>query len=506
MIKERNVVIKKPLGKFRVALVYPSKYSEGMANLGLHIIYDLLNSIEDIYCERFFLGYARSLETGSEIKDFNLIVFSWQFELDALNILKFLKECGIPINRKERKEFILVGGPCTVNPAPLEKFIDAFYIGEAEVSILKFIEIFRELESPKEEVEALSEVGGIYLPEIENRVRRVYLKDLDSFYPVTQIMSEASVYNEAFLMEISRGCSRGCRFCMGGYIFRPRRERSPEKLKEILEMGVKLNKPKRIVLLGASVTDYSNIHELSRMISESKVEVSVPSMRVDALTKDFIGALADTGQRSLTIAPESCRILRFAMNKPIKDEHIYRAARYTAEAGLKNIKMYFIVGMPDEREEHMLEIAGMVKKIKADTGLKIKMSVNPLVPKPHSAMEWAPFVDRKSYSEKLRLLKKELKGKAEVKSESYRLSSLQTIIAMGDYSLGDVLERVYMEQNLNSWKRAFKELGMSFDSYLGERSTDEPLPWDKIDTLVKKDFLIKEYTRYHNLLGEVSGA
>ncbi len=503
MIKERNVVKKNPLGKFRAALVYPSEYKAGMSNLGVQIIYDLLNAQEDIYCERFFLGYDRSLETGSRLKDFHLIMFSWQFELDAQNILKILSDSNIPLRREDRKQFIIVGGPCAVNPEPLSRFVDAFYIGEAEVSLLKFIEIFRELENPKEEIEALSEVDGIYLPALENKVKRVYLKKLDESYPVTQVISEASAYGEAFLVEVSRGCSRGCRFCMGGYIFRPRRERSLQSLRNILEEGLRINQPRRVVLLGASVTDYSRLDELSRLISEARVEVSVPSLRADSLTEEFLEALARTGQRSLTIAPESCQSLRFSMNKAIPDEQIFKAARYAAKAGLKNLKMYFIFGFPGEREDHIIEAAKLVSKIKAETGLRIKISVNPLVPKPHSAMQWAPFVDKKSYSQKLKLFKKELKGKAEVKSESHRLSILQTIIARGDERLGDVLERVYEEQSLNSWKRAFKNLGMSFEDYLGERDTAEPFAWDKIDTLVRKDFLIKEYNKYFQ--DEVSG-
>lgn len=488
-------------GRLRVALVYPNEYRAGMANLGLHIIYDLLNSLPYAYCERFFYGYSRSLETGTALKAFDLILFSWQFELDALNMLSMLSRAGIPLRREGREEFVMVGGPCAVNPSPLEGYVDAFFIGEAEEKLVEFVALFKKLSRPKQEVEALA-MEGTYLPQLRNRARRVFVRDLDAYYPTAQVMSPASTYGEAFLLEVSRGCSRGCRFCMGGYIFRPRRERSLERIEGIVEEGMRLNAPQRVVLLGASVTDYSRLEGLSSLMAGWGKRVSVPSLRAESVTYNFLETLASLGQKSITIAPENCFMLRKALNKPTPDTRILEVARKARRAGIKNLKMYFILGLPGEEEGHIEEIASLVKDIKGESGLRLRVSVNPLVPKPHSAMQWAPLVDGERYRARVKELRRELQGVAEVRAESHRLSLFQTLISRGDKRIGRVLEEVGESRSLSTWKRAMKRHNLSFEGYTGEKAIDT-LPWDKIDTRINPSFLSREYKKYYQ--SEISG-
>ncbi|MBU2560454.1 radical SAM protein, partial [archaeon] len=215
---ERNVVFKDFRDKIRVALVYPNMYRAGMSNLGFQTLYRLFNDMENVYCERFFLDFEHSLETNSKLKDFDLIAFSWQFELDAMNILEILQRSGIPIRREDRNVMVIAGGPCTVNPYPLKKFIDIFFIGEAERNLQQFMDNF----VAGAGVEEFARIEGLYVSKIDNPTKRAYMKNMDDYYPTLQIMSPEAAFGDAFLLEILRGCPRGCRFCVTGFTTRPR--------------------------------------------------------------------------------------------------------------------------------------------------------------------------------------------------------------------------------------------------------------------------------------------
>ena len=496
IVKERNAVVKSIRGRLRVALVFPSHYRAGIANLGMQVLYDLLNSQEDIYAERFYLDVERSVETRSPLRDFDVIAFSWQFELDALNMLQILRRSGIGIRRERREQVVIAGGPCAVNPSPLERFVDAFFIGEAEAGVLEVIEALRGRKKG-EALEELAQLSYVYVPGVNEGARRVYMRDLDAYFPSAQVLSEAGAFGESLLVEVARGCARGCRFCMGGYIFRPRRERSLARLEEILIQGVEASKPERIALLGASVTDHSRIDELSELLAQINLEIAAPSLRADTLTESFARALARSGQRSITLAPEACEQLRFAANKHMSNPQILAAARLAKEAGIKNLKLYYILGFPGETEEHIKALAEEVREIKRETGLSLRLSVNPLVPKPHTAMQWFPFPEPGSLRMKLRMLRRALAGVARVEGESIKGAMLQAVIARGDSRLGEVLERaLHHGGGFSAWRRAFKEVGLSMRGYLAERKPQERLPWEKIDVLVSRGYLQEEYRRF----------
>lgn len=494
---ERNVVIKNPWGKLRVALVYPNLYTVGMSNLGYQLLYDLLNAREDIYCERFFYDYNRSLETNSKLGSFDVIAFSWQFELDALNILKILYRNSIPLRRHERKQLVVIGGPCAVNPYPLRRVADLFYIGEAEVNLLPLLD---EWSRDKDSWESLKDVKGIYVSELDNSTERVYYKDLDSYHPIAQIMSPGAALGESFLLEASRGCSFGCRFCMGGYIFRPRRERSFHRLREIVEEGIRVNAPKKISVLGASVSDYSWAEELIDYLAEKKLELSIPSLRAGSLTRRIVEALVKSGQRSLTLAPESSQRLRYAANKRMTDTEITEAVNLAFNAGIKNIKLYFMIGLPGETDEDLREIINLVKGFKG----RVKLSINPFVPKPHTPYQWTAFEDPAVLKKRMKLLRRELKRCA---FEDLKESLLQATIARGDDALGEVMiKAVQYGGGLGGVRRAFKEKGFELYHYVKQRDPEEEFPWDKIDVGTRKKTLNREYSRAFKELAPCCGS
>ena len=494
---ERNVVFKDFRGKIRVALVYPNLYVAGMSNLGLQTLYRLFNGIDNVYCERFFLDFEKSLETGSKLADFDLIAFSWQFELDAMNILEMLHRSGIPLRRDDRDKMVVVGGPCAVNPYPLRDFIDVFFIGEAEANLMPFMEVF----SREATAEAFADIEGLYVSKLDNPTRRAYPKNLDDYYPVVQIMSPKAAFGEAFLLEVLRGCSRGCRFCLTGFTTRPQRERSLGKLKEIIDEGITANRPKKILLIGPNVSDHSRIEELLEFLSEKGLEVSVPSLRADTLTKGILDSLVRTGQRSITLAPESTQRLRYLMNKHIKDEQFIDAAKTAFNSGIKNIKLYFMIGNPTETKEDIEELVSFVKRLKGEAKGKFRLSINPLIPKPHTPYQWLEFGPIASLKEKTKIIKK---AGVPIEVENFKEAFLQATIALGDERLSGIMERAYFHGNgIGAFRRAFKEEGVAFDHYIREKDLDAPLPWDGIDVGIRKSSLKREYEK--SFRGETSG-
>lgn len=492
-MKERNAVIKDWRGKLRVALVYPNLYRAGMANLGMHVLYDLLNSIEDCYCERFFLDFERSLETGSPLRDFDIIAFSWQFELDALNMLKILKRGEIPAGREERKgkPLVIVGGPCAVNPLPLANFADVFLIGEAEGVIFEFIEKYRE-----GGLESLAGMGPLYLPGIKETAVRAYSSNLDDYHPTTQVMSPGASFGESLLVEVCRGCNRGCRFCMGGYIFRPRRERGLDNLVQIIEEGIEQSRPKKIALIGASASDHSEMDALCEFLGETGLGISMPSVRADTLTRSLVKTIVKSGQRSLTIAPESNQRVRGLMGKRMDDEDILGAARLAFETGIKTLKLYLMVGYPGESVKDVEETAKLLRDIRKAGKGRVKASVAPFVPKPHTPLQWSGMEDIKDTKRKLRILKKE--APVEVEVESPRLARLQTIIARGDEKIGEILERAL---DASAIKRVSREASIDIESYTFGRERDTALPWERIDVGTKRAFLLREYEKVYEDAG-----
>ena len=366
MLQEHNVVLKNPLQMdIRFASCYPNLYRTAISSLGFHIIYDLVNSREDTWCERVVYPYSRSLESSTPLKSFDIVSFSLQYEQDYFNVLEMLEKGGLKPRKDARgKEdpLVIAGGPCaTSNPAPMSDFIDLFIIGEAEVVMDQLLDKYLELDNPREDLEKFLDIEGVYLP--DHPAKRVIVNDMDdACHPIHQIVPETDDKNlkpalgSSFLLGVSRGCTRGCRFCMAGYLYRPRRETSLKKLFKIAEDGREATGLDKIALIGAAVSDYSKIDELCSGLLERDFKVTTPSLRIESVSSDTLESLMKSGLKTITLAPESVFCVRKSLNKPISDEKTFEVVKEALNIGL-NVKMYFLVGSPTETQENILELS-----------------------------------------------------------------------------------------------------------------------------------------------------
>ena len=499
MYYESNIVIKKIKDvNIRFGLVYPNVYKVAMTSLGYQILYHLLNEREDTYCERIVYPYTRSIETNSPLSDFNIISFTLQFEQDYFNLIEILKKAEIPIKREERKNsdpLIIAGGPCvTANPMPLFDFIDIFIIGEGEEVLKELIEKYNELDNPKDNLKSFLDIEGLYIPKYDNKTEIALIEDMDKNYHITNpivIESEDIAYRPAFgnaiLLNVSRGCSRGCRFCMSGYLYRPQRETSLEKLIEVAKISRENTNINRIALISYAVSDYSQIDELTSSLLDLGFEISTPSMRIETITDETLKFLKESGLRTLTIVPESIYKLRKSINKDISDDLIDNVVEKALKKGF-NLKFYFIIGFPNETEEDILNLSKYIKSIddKKNTinkKLSVKFSINALIPKAQTPLQWESY-DYNAIKLKMRYLKKELKG-INVKFDSAKYGLMQYVLSCAGRELGDLLEKYYDKKISTSiWKK-----------YLPDYKLEDELPWSNIDIGLREDFLIEEYEK-----------
>ena len=490
LVRERNAIVKNPRGKLRVALVYPQRYRAGVANLGMQIVYAMLNQREEVYAERFYLDVhdgVRSIETRSPLRDFEVIAVCWQFEPDALNLLSMLERGGVPLDRGERRQVVLAGGPCAVNPLPLADFVDAFYIGEAEAGVEEVVEALHAGER-SQVLEELASLDYFYVPGVKEHATRVLAEKLAPL-PVHQVVSEAGAFGESYLLEVARGCTRSCRFCLGGYIFRPRRERDVGEVEALVREWAD-SEVRKVALLGASVTDYTHLERLTGVLSDVRMQVSAPSLRADALTPEFLEMLVRSGQRTVTIAPESCEELRLRLNKRLTDDVLMEAVRLCSEAGVRNLKLYMMYGLPGERREHVEAAAALVREVAKAFRGRVRVSLSPFIPKPHTPLQRCGFAGVGELRRRFRLFRK-LLGGIEVEGESPRASWVQAVIARGGRELGEVLLGVH-RRGSGEWRRAPAP----------ERELSGELPWECIDVRIARSFFEEEYRRY--LAGEAS--
>jgi len=534
---EVNAVHKDPGSvRTKVCLLFPDAYEVGMSHLGLRILYDILNKRADTSCERVFSPWTdyearlrasgrplRSLESNLPLKEFDLIGVTLQYELSYSNILTALDLAGIPRCSKDRKgehPVIVAGGPCAVNPEPLSDFIDVFFIGEAEEAMHELIDLKQEHAAHRSFLEAIAQRDGFYVPALGKKiVRRRFLAGIDTApYPEKPLLPLMKPIHDRVTVEVARGCIRGCRFCQAGIIYRPYRERSPETVKDLLRGSLACTGYEELSLASLSTGDYSDIEPLitglMKTYKDSRVSVSLPSLRVGTLTPTMIEAIAGTRKTGFTLAPEAgTERLRRVINKPVTDLDLLDAAETIFANGWSTLKLYFMIGLPTETDEDLDGIIGLVNELFSrgkrisKRHVQLNVSVSTFVPKPHTPFQWMGQAPIEEIRRKQVYLEQGLRRRGiTLKAHDPETSQLEGAFARGDASLGRVIEKaVDLGCRFDGWTEAFssKKWGEAFAACgvdlpaSATRTFDlsEDLPWGHIKTGVTNEFLKKEYRR-----------
>ena len=563
---EVNMVRKDPEGKIRFAMCFPDVYEIGMSHLGMKIIYDQMNRRDDIYCERVFSPWVDldkvmreeniplfALESQDPVFMFDFLAITIQYEMCYTNILQVLDLSQIGIYAKDRREdapFVIGGGPCTYNPEPLADFFDMFYIGESETVYYDLMDLYKEHKqnggSRKEFLRKASHIPGIYVPSLYETtynedgtiasfeplyddVPRTILKQVqmdlsNTFYPEKQIVPYIKVTQDRCVLEIQRGCTRGCRFCQAGMIYRPLRERSLSMLEKLASTGIKGTGNDEISLSSLSSSDYSHLPELCNYLIDNyrakNINIALPSLRIDAFSLDVMSKVQDVRKSSLTFAPEAgTQRMRDVINKGLTEEVILHGAMEAFKGGWSKVKLYFMMGLPTETEEDIKGIAHLAEKIAMNYysmdaeyrhgRISVGASASFFVPKPFTPFQWAPMYTEQDFIDKAKVVKEEIRAQLNQKSIKYNwhepdVTTLEGFLARGDRRASEVILKAYEKGALydawsesfryDIWKEAFAETGIDIEFYtLRERSTDEILPWDFIDAGVTKEFLIREW-------------
>lgn len=478
-------------------LCYPNVYKTAMSSLGYNILYNHINEREDTWCERIIYPDTNSIESNTPSKHFDIISFTLQFEEDYFNVLEMLKNAEIPLKRNDRSKndpLIIAGGPCaTANPIPMSDYIDIFIIGEGEEVMGDFLDKY--LESPNKDLKKFQSVRGVYIPEYDNKTKIALVDNMDDAYHITEpIISKSddadyqTIFNNSIMLNVSRGCARGCRFCMASYLYRPTRETDYEKLLDIAIKNRKNTGLNKVTLIGAAVSDYSNLDSLTESLEKEGFQISTPSLRIESISRKTLETLKESGLKTITLAPESSERLRRVINKDISDEKIFSVIRDAVDLDFK-IKLYFLIGIPGETIDDIKDLAEYMKKIaKMHKSIRnVKFSVNPIIPKPHTPLQWEGF-DFKDIKNKTRLLKKEMK-KYNIKCESPKKSMIQYILSCGNRQVGALIEKSLIKQpTLKEWKEELPNYDIS-----------DELPWSNIDVGIDEKFLKIENKRLRNL-------
>ncbi len=540
LYREKGTIIKKQKNLIKVALVYPNTYEAGMSSLGFQTVYGLINEIDYVVCERVFLpdnkiigcDTIKSCESGSLLSHFDIIAFSVSFENDYLNIISLLKNSGIPPRSAKRNQaispLVIAGGvACFLNPEPLASFIDIFLLGEAEFLIKDFFHLFDPI-MDRENLKRIiaRELNGAYVPsfylpsynedgkfvsivpifdDIPKRIKPRFIKDLSSVKTTSVIVTPKTVFKDIFLIETGRGCPHGCRFCSAGFIYRPPRFYPKNIVIEAMERADKITK--RIGLVSAAVSDHPGINEICSSGIEKGFKISFSSLRVDALSDDLIKSLVVSGVKTATIAPEAgSERMRNIINKKIKEKDILSASKRLVEAGIMNLKLYFMIGLPFEKDDDAHAIVTLTKKImeaftdasrpKGRIGI-VTLSINPFIPKPSTPFQWSPMATKRMVNLRINIIRRGLKSisNIRIKTESYRIARINALLSRGDRRMGDILESACEL----GWANAIKHNKEYCESQLYEmREFDDGLAWDIIETGIKKEFLFNEYVRAGN--------
>ena len=513
---EQGTIIKDWGGRIPIALIYPNSYYVGMSNLGLHAIYSLLNGYRDVVCERAFWEKENratqlptlSLESQRPLSDFAILAFSISYELDYFNVVQILKASGIPLyaaDRDERHPLVIAGGACiTANPMPLSPFFDCLCIGEAEPILPAMLSVLSEGISGKRSdlLKALTSLPGVYVPLLhsETPVVRQWASNLDDFPVASTILTPDTELGNLYLIEVERGCNWGCRFCLTGNTFHPMRYRSIDELLKQAELGIKYRK--RLGLVGAAVPDHPQIDELLVRLRQMGAELSISSLRIKPLSRVVLREMAKGGARTIALAPEAgSQRLRQVIKKGISEDDILESMSKVAEQGIKQVKLYFMIGLPSETDEDVEEIIRLTLKCKdivdrQQAGCRISLNIAPFVPKAGTPFQWLPMASLSTLNRRLSLLKNNLASKGiKLKAESPAWSQVQGVLARGDIKLAEVLANVE-QVSLSGWRRAVEKCHLDIDFYAHQRwDTTEKLPWAILDSGTKPEHLELELSR-----------
>ena len=530
-----------PHAEQKVAIVYPNTYFVGMSNLGLHIIYEEINLHPSSVCERIFLPEKKeldvydktktplmSVETQRPMHQFDVVAFDVTFEMDYFHIPLMLRYGRVPVMSEDRTGFdpiVIAGGPCaTFNPEPFADFIDIFIIGEGEGIVTAVLERIRKGrengESREETISALAQIDGVYVPVLytpryDDNKRFVGYDIADGapqiirrhFEPLTSggetvIATNFTEFGAMYIIEVARGCGRHCRFCMAGYCFRVPRVRPLDILKEGVDRAEKLGK--KVGLMGAAISDYPEVDELVTYIRSKDMRYSCASLRADSLTQAVVDGLAESGQKTITIAPETgSERLRRVINKGISEENLRTAAQLSAKSGIQHMRLYIMIGLPTETDEDIDAIIGLAERTQAhmaEVGCKgrLTLSINPFIPKPFTPFQWMAMDYQKSVEKKLQYIKKSLQKnrRIEVLVESPKEAYIQGVLARGDRRLGKVLAACALDRGSKSFKSEMKKAGLDMDDCnYRERKFEDYLPWSHLDMGLRNGYLEQEWQR-----------
>ena len=565
---EVNMVVKDPSKvDIRFAMCFPDVYEIGMSHLGIQILYDMFNRREDVYCERVYSPWTDldklmrekniplfAIESQEPIKDFDFLGITLQYEMCYTNILQVLELSQIPLHAEDRTEehpIVIGGGPCTYNPEPIAPFFDLFYIGEGEVVYSELLDRYKEMKkrggSRMEFLEAAAEIPGIYVPTFydvvyredgtiesmkpnnahapEKVVKQLVMDMSSTYYPEKPVIPYLRATQDRVVLEIMRGCIRGCRFCQAGMIYRPVRERSLDELKRLAYTMLKSTGHEEISLSSLSSSDHRQLEGIVNFLIDEfdgkGVNVSLPSLRIDAFSLDVMSKVQDVKKSSLTFAPEAgSQRLRNVINKGLTEEDILNGSAEAFKGGWNRVKLYFMLGLPTETVSDMEGIAELSEKVAEvyyDTvpkeqrhgKVQVTASTSFFVPKPFTPFQWARMCTKDEFLERASIVNHKMKEMLNKKSLRYNwheadLTVLEGVLARGDRKVAAVIEEAYKNGALYDswsehfhneiWMQAFETCGVDIEFYTTrERSLDEVFPWDFIDVGVTKDFLQREW-------------